>query len=216
MLPVQYNSNVIARRIKLVLVISLLALTPVSFVRIAQLTLRTKGSWDFYQYWVSGTRLVQGERFYVLEPSPPSAEELSANDELTALGARFGYLLNAPSTPLFVFVIAPYSIFAWGQAKLLWFITNFLVILITPLLILKLPVFKELELKRIDKALVALGFYNLLVTKLAIEAGQVVLIIMALMIASLVLAPGIKSGAGYFWDLPYPNTRLRHRLCSSF
>jgi hypothetical protein len=44
----QYNSSWTAQRLKLTLVVLLLGLTPISLVRMAQLTLRTKGSWDFY------------------------------------------------------------------------------------------------------------------------------------------------------------------------
>ncbi len=196
----QYNTSVTAHRIKLALVLLLLVLTPVSVVRSTQLALRAKGSWDFYPHWLASIYLMNGKDPYsIVSPNSPSSPIDDAPDDSISTGSDGAVpfsLTQVTNTPLLLFYIALTSWTTWETAKILWLLNNLFVAALIPIFVLKLPIFHRLTVSRLDSMLACLFFYNLLATKLAIEAGQTTLIIFSALTASLALAPRSKLVAG--------------------
>lgn len=119
-----------------------------------------KGAWDFLSYWSQG--------------------------HLVRLGSQFAYGPRDPLvslTPPLIFVLSLFSYFPWPVAKLIWISILVPLVVATPWLVLYLlPVKPSFRLQ----ILVALMFYGLTGTSIAIRAGQPTILVLFLMLLTLV------------------------------
>lgn len=195
----QYNSSLTARRIKLALVVVLLGLAPISLVRMAQLTLRTKGSWDFYPFWRASQFIWQGTNPYEAmnrgdEPQPGSFID---RNEPVDIPSNVSSITLAPNLPPVLLYVLPFGLFSWESAKILWLISNAVLLVIASFGLVNLSLLKLLRIDKIDKILIILFFANTLTLKLALEAGQTVVLVFCCSVGALFFAQKSNLLAGF-------------------
>ncbi len=165
----------------------LLALTIVSVVRITQLALREKGSPDLRIFWLAGHLIRQGYNPYQIpEQATLSRLAESIGDQVEILQILAQRQISpAAYTPPFQLLVIPLTWLPWPAVKTVWLGCNLLLMAITPWILFATPFFQPVKIAGWWRAMGALVFYNLLATKLAIEAGQSVILILFLMVGAL-------------------------------
>lgn len=134
------------------------------------------GANDFHQYWYSGK--------FILAGRDPYQAFLSG----ASLPARQpGLEVSASNTPPLLLVLSPLSNLPWAAAKSTWLLLNLLFAgLVFWLVVEKIP-FPDVSLERRTKILIFLLFFNLSPTRIAIENGQITLLVIVLMLVSILL-----------------------------
>lgn len=153
-------------------------------------TLGEHGATDFHTYWYAGNFIQEGRDPYQAYFSGES------------LPVRQPGLEIAPSnTPPTMLLIYPFSYLPWMAAKILWMVCNFaFVFLIFRLVVFNLPI-PGFPLDRLTQILIALLFFDLSATRIAIENGQVTVLVFLLIVSALVLADRAWLLAGFLLGL---------------
>jgi Glycosyltransferase family 87 len=149
-------------------------------------TLGEHGATDFNPYWYGGHFLQEGQ-------DPYQAYFLGES-----LPVRHPDLEPIPSnTPPMMLLLYPFSYLPWTVAKILWMVCNFAFIFLSFRLVLfNLPI-PGFPLDRLTQILIALIFFDLSATRIAIENGQVTILVFLLIISALVLADRAWLLAGF-------------------
>ncbi len=153
-------------------------------------TLGEHGATDFNPYWYGGHFIQEGH-------DPYQAYFLGES-----LPVRHPDLEPVPSnTPSMMLLLYPFSYLPWTVAKILWMVCNIAFVVLSFRLVffnLSMPGF---SLDRLTQILIALIFFDLSATRIAIENGQVTILVFLLIISALVLADRAWLLAGFLLGL---------------
>jgi hypothetical protein len=147
---------------------------------------------DFHAYWYAGHFLIQGRDPY----------QAYINGELPSLPVSYWdgvitrqypiaqpELAMAPAyTPAILFPLVLFSHFSWKVAKWFFLLVNLILMFVTGWLVLRRVPFGGIQLSPLDELLVFLLFVDLSATRIAIENGQITLLVFALMLITLLTA----------------------------
>jgi hypothetical protein len=158
-----------------IIVLALYALAVVGYIFIG--SFGEHGANDFHQYWYSGKFILAGRDPY---------EAFLSGASLPA--RQPGLEVSASNTPPLLLVLSPLSFLPWAAAKSTWLLLNLLFAgLVFWLVVEKIP-FPDVSLDHRTKILIFLLFFNLSPTRIAIENGQITLLVIVLMLVSILLA----------------------------
>lgn len=167
-----------------VIVLALYALAVVGYIFSG--SFGEHGANDFHQYWYAG-------RFILAGRDPYQAFLAGASLPVRQPGLE----VSASITPPLLLVLSPLSFLPWVAAKSTWLLLNLLFAgLVFWLVVEKMP-FPNVSLERRTKTLIFLLFFNLSPTRIAIENGQITLLVIALMLVSILLADRSWPLAGF-------------------
>jgi hypothetical protein len=153
---------------------------------------KPSGASDFHAYWYAGQFLIQGRDPY----------QAYINGEQPSLPVRYwdgvttrqypvaqpGLAMAPAYTPAVLFPLILFSHFSWKMAKWSFLLINLLLVFLAGWLVLRRVPFGGIQLSPLDELLVFLLFVDLSATRIAIENGQITLLVFALMLITLLTA----------------------------
>lgn len=162
------------------------------------------GGIDIHAYWYSGTFFRQGLNPYAvyLTNETPTAPIyfIDGNPILNGNIANKGLSYIPTNTAPLVLILTALSFFSWSTAKYIWLINNIALMLMIPWLALKLfPNTKQWLIS--EKCLLAFIFYTIYGTRNTLSSGQLSLLIIALMVASLLTYDKYKILSGILFGI---------------
>jgi len=158
-----------------------------TFTRAISNTLSHNGAIDFHAYWYAGHFVRQGTDPYwaYLNSAEPNVP-IHYVDKVEAAGQPVsqGLCITPANSAPMVLLLHLLAYFSWPVAKMLWLALNAAMVLATPWLLWKLL---PCSLDRWWRGLIALTYYGMAGTRVALGNGQTSIIVIFLMLASLVL-----------------------------
>jgi hypothetical protein len=153
-------------------------------------TLGEHGATDFHIYWYGGNFIQEGrdpyEAYFLGESLPirqPGLEIIPSN-----------------TSPMML-LMYPFSYLPWRFAKILWMVCNFAFVFLSfRLVVFNLPI-PGFPLDHLTQILIALLFFDLSATRIAIENGQVTVLVFLLIVSALVLTDRAWLLAGFMLGL---------------
>jgi hypothetical protein len=147
---------------------------------------------DFHAYWYAGHFLIQGRDPYgaYINAEQPSLPVSYWDGVITRqYPVAQPELAMAPAyTPAVLFPLILFSHFSWKVAKWSFLLVNLILMFVTGWLVLRRVPFGGIRLSLLDELLVFLLFVDLSATRIAIENGQITLLVFALMLITLLTA----------------------------
>ena len=185
-------------------VIILLAIwSLISLVRVFSNTANPEyGGTDFYTYWYHGQYIRQGDDPYAAVFDGESLHfPLGHIDghQTTAqeVDTQLEHLYSLPAyTPLLLLFFGLFSFFSWPVAKFIWLACNLAMIGLTPWLVCRFYKPARVTVKTITWVILALVFYGLLPTRLALGLGQPTIFVLFTLLMALLLVDSQRDVAG--------------------
>jgi hypothetical protein len=147
---------------------------------------------DFHAYWYAGHFLIQGRDPYqaYINGEQPSLPVRYWDGAITRQYpvAQPGLAMAPAYTPAVLFPLILFSHFSWRIAKWSFLLVNLILMFLTGWLVLRRVPFGGIRLSPLDELLVFLLFVDLSATRIAIENGQITLLVFALMLITLLTA----------------------------
>ena len=154
-------------------------------------TLGAHGATDLYPYWRAEQFLRRGIDPYKAYLANEEPDPLPFIDKAISgfLPQGEALLSKAPvNTAPILFLIFPLAFFSWPVAKLIWMILNLVFMVWIIWLVLNRIPFQSVRVTKQMHIVILILFYNLSATRIAIENGQLTLLIFLLMLGALYFA----------------------------
>ena len=147
---------------------------------------------DFHAYWYAGHFLIEGRDPYqaYINGEQPSLPVRYRDRGITRQYpiAQPGLSLAPAYTPVILIPLSLFSHLSWQTAKWSFLVLNLALLFVTGWLVLRRVPFGGIRLALLDELLIFLLYFDLSATRIAIENGQVTLLVFALMLITLLTA----------------------------
>lgn len=148
------------------------------------------GSRDFHQFWYAGHFIIQRtdpyQAFFTQE-QPKLPIRYLDGAVINQYPIAQPKLETTPSnTPAMLMFLSPLAILSWGHAKWLFMVINFVLMLGIGWLVLRRVSFAGIRLTSREELFIALAYFDLSATRIAIENGQTTLLVFLLMIIAII------------------------------